>query len=427
MSTDVVSRKTALDTGGMVSEKHRVEDLSEDLQRLARNRKERGVAILHQISNPGIYKRLTNFANIFVTPLAEKGFKKAGENAVGLIIQPRAKTWSDVTMRLLTNCSTVMNAWGHTALYVRIDGKIVRVIGFDPFKISRDVIISGSLVTTGRKKTHGHYNDDSGLFHNNTARTVEYAIDRDEALQVLAMMPNHGPAVRYPQSMQYYVGSAGDFLSKKASQGDTEAVVGNCINYAVRTIQETLGAELCGFNDKNDRVSVLDLGGEYNANQGRLVKQFGYIERKTKKSLVLRYKMNKRGEIDPVIGSMPKSVVIIKGLKHAYLLTSVARFTVPLMTSYVLPTSISSVLPSAPYLLQSGIGAKYDTMAAIGETFGELSNQYISPEHLAILYKALMLCSTAYLLYGGDNVEIVYGVWSMVWPYILEWLASGMA
>ena len=412
----------------VTAERVPIDRLPPELRLLAS--RERGVTILQQIRHPSLYRMLSNPVSFFTTPLEEQGFVQAGQNAVGLVIQPRALSWNDQLMRMLTNSSTVLNAWGHTALYVRIDNRIVRVIGFDPVKISRDVILRGNAITEGRLTTPGHYNDDRNLFHNLSSRTVEYAIPRDQALEILSVMPNHGPAVLFPACMQRYVGSAGKFIAKVEGNRDLlVSQVGNCINFAVRTIETTLGAKLVGFNDEEEEVSVIDLGGTYNANQGRLVKQFAYVGKK-KSSLILRVKGDGT-EILPVLGKMPKSIVIIKGFKHAYLMTSVVRFTAPMLaqlaTNYVLPTAVSSYIPSAPYLLQSGIGARHDTMRATFDAISVLGDQYIPPEFLEYLLSIGLLLGTAFLVYyGGESVDLVYGVWSYVWPYILELLVAGL-
>lgn len=389
-------------------------------------KKEKHVGLLQTVNHSGLQSIMDTAYAFFESPLTTSGFEQAGAHAIGLVIQPRARGTVDNLVRALTNSSTVLNAWGHTALYVRVDGKIQRVIGFDPFKISTDVILRGKDVTEGRRPTPGHYNDDSGLFQNNSARSIEYPVDRELAIHILESMPHHGPANKYPQLMKNYIGSPGKYL--KGSE-ELQFVTGNCISYAMNAIKE-LGVDVYGINTggKTADTAIVDLGGKLMSNQGTLSRNLVYLEKEHKKTLVLRWTVdNNTYELAPTLGAMPKSFVVIKGLTHVYLLSSVARFTAPMIVS-MLPTPLYQMVPAAPWILQSGVMARNDTFSALSSAFDTLADQYISKEALRYLHQIALLIGTAYIIYGGEDmtVEIVYGALSAVLPYIMDWLAQGV-
>jgi hypothetical protein len=94
----------------------------------------------------------------------------------------------------------------------------------------------------------------------------------------------------------------------------------------------------------------------------------------------------------------------------------------------MLPSPLYEMVPAAPWLLQSGILARHDTMTAFRSVLETLSDQYISKEALNFLFKIGMVAGIAYLIYGGGDdlfVEIVYGTMSTALPYVMEWVASG--
>ncbi len=152
------------------------------------------------------------------------------ENAVGVIAQPGPNRLVDYATTLLTNpIEFAANLWGHTALYVRLDGRIVAVFGYDPdrllmftsyFTIARDVV-------AGRRATPAFLYSEPNLFASPDALIAEFRLTFEQALVLRNSLPDAGPASpqRHPHFYLYLTRSG------RRLQEDMVQFWGNCLEY----------------------------------------------------------------------------------------------------------------------------------------------------------------------------------------------------
>ncbi|HKE18568.1 MAG TPA: hypothetical protein VKB80_27005 [Kofleriaceae bacterium] len=159
-------------------------------------------------------------------------------DAIGIVIQPGPHQIVEYIQLFMTNPEQVANLWGHTALYLRRGGQIVRVIGFDPHRIMmvRDVVPRllggwGGTVSGGRRGTTGVYYDEERMFRSPDLIAVEFPLGVgqlyhiEEVLDVLPPTGTAGP-LTHQGFLQEYVTKDG--LSFPGHFNPD--VMGNCLN-----------------------------------------------------------------------------------------------------------------------------------------------------------------------------------------------------
>lgn len=139
------------------------------------------------------------------------------QHAIGIIIQPGPHSPTEYLRLFVTNPEQVANLWGHTALYLRRNGRIVRAFGFDPDRIAmvRDVVPRwlggwGGAVVSGWRPTTGVYYEERRMFRSPDMIVAEFPIAGHQLYhleEVLDALPAIGTAsaVTHPQHLQLYI------------------------------------------------------------------------------------------------------------------------------------------------------------------------------------------------------------------------------
>lgn len=161
-------------------------------------------------------------------------------DAIGIVIQPGPHYIEEYIQLFMTNPEEVANLWGHTALYVRQGGQIVRVIGFDPHRIMmvRDVLPGllggwGGRVSGGRRGTTGVYYDEERMFRSPDFIAVEFPLGVGQLYhiqEILGVLPQTGTtsALTHQGFLQEYVTKDG--MSYTGPGQFNPDVMGNCLN-----------------------------------------------------------------------------------------------------------------------------------------------------------------------------------------------------
>src|SRR5262245_43968603 len=141
------------------------------------------------------------------------------DTAIGLIIQPGPQTYLQMFKFLVSNPVSIANWWGHTAIYIRVNGKIVRAIGFDPSRIEMFNIASGvgKAVSSGNSPTQGYYFDEEKMFLSPDMLAVEFPVSEKVANQILESLPSFGSSLKSKGVLQQYVTSGADKHEKKST------------------------------------------------------------------------------------------------------------------------------------------------------------------------------------------------------------------
>lgn len=162
------------------------------------------------------------------------GFAAAGDNAIGLVAIPR------VSMRpgrvVLPDVAAPLDAWGHTAVVVRQNGRIVAVRGFNPDAAFPGGLVrllrESSAVEAGRSSLPAVISADDYLFTHPRATSIEWRVDADMADRALAELSPTGPAGQ--------LGHAGDYTARPAQFRGT-CTNSNCVLWAVEQAEARLG------------------------------------------------------------------------------------------------------------------------------------------------------------------------------------------
>jgi hypothetical protein len=167
------------------------------------------------------------------------------QDAVGLIIQPGPHSAVEYLRLFLTNPEEVANLWGHTAMYVRRNGRIVRAIGFDPHRLDMvaDLIPSffggsGGGVSGGTRTTPGVYYDERPMFRSPDMIVVEFPLEGRQQGYVnnlLQLMPHPSTATPglHRGYLQQYLTNDGENFPVHLYD---PSIMGNCINSLIQVL-----------------------------------------------------------------------------------------------------------------------------------------------------------------------------------------------
>lgn len=143
------------------------------------------------------------------------GFKSApGGNAIGIIGFPGKGL-----------------GWGHTAVYVRVNGRIIVTRGFMPAS-SLDALLNPG-VKLGESSIPGRISNDSAIFMRDAARAIEYPVTKQIALQAVTDLPSAGVP---PE------GFASRYTARPGVRGIAGAT--NCVGFACSTVESRLGGRV---------------------------------------------------------------------------------------------------------------------------------------------------------------------------------------
>lgn len=183
------------------------------------------------------------------------GFAAAGDSAIGFVAIPRLGTPG----QLIPQSTSI---WGHTAMYVRQGGRITIVRGFMPGNMI-DTMMHAGQIEAGLRGTPAAIANDTRLFLNTGARSLEYAVSPELAAQAAKGLPEVGP-IR-PGS-----GLPTEYTARPAVQNI--CTQSNCGLWAVEQMEGRLGGPV----GPRPGVSVTALGEggavvPRTASQGRLI------------------------------------------------------------------------------------------------------------------------------------------------------------
>lgn len=204
--------------------------------------------------------------------LMQTGFRAAGPNAIGLVAMPRPLTPG----ALMPESSVI---WGHTAIYARVNGRIVLVRGFNPRMnpegIYRILTRSGEI-RAGQTGTPAAIGEDAWLFTKTSARSLEFPVTEQTAQALINRLPPSGPAG---------AGVPPEYTASPAAFEPGVCTGTNCVQWAVDQLETTLGTEgnAAVLARGRQGVSVIDLGDEgtivkNTASQGRLIRLMSDVE-----------------------------------------------------------------------------------------------------------------------------------------------------
>ncbi len=161
--------------------------------------------------------------------------------SIGIVVQPGQRGMFNQGLALTVAPITIANLWGHTAIYVRIKGRIVRAIGFDPHRIRMFDLSIGNKVSSGEISTTGYFYDEMSMFSSPNVMSVEFNVSAKEAIDFSKIMDG------------FKVGLALDTGKKLMSYCTSSKAggYGNCIKWVKEVMQ------IAGFNLEYD-IGVLE-------------------------------------------------------------------------------------------------------------------------------------------------------------------------
>jgi hypothetical protein len=179
--------------------------------------------------------------NAYVWNASQSPFSSPNEYAVGILIQPGPHTLAQKVLLGTTYPMGAANWWGHTAIYVREKGRIVRAVGYDPDRLRMFTIglVTGETfaVARGTSGTHGVIYDENTMLRSPDVICVEFAVAERFTRDVLRHMPKEGLPER---GMQRYVTRGGSRMPAGTFDANR---MGNCIDFVQRILRKA-GLEL---------------------------------------------------------------------------------------------------------------------------------------------------------------------------------------
>jgi hypothetical protein len=260
------------------------------------------------------------------------GFAAAGDDAFGIVAIPRIQPLLrggriNPQANPLIDLARPLDAWGHTAMYVRRGGQIEWVRGFNPDMSPGQLpgfLRGASQIEAGQAAWPGVVESDTSMLTSSMARTVEYPISPELAAEIAAAHPI-GPG-----------GTGGSPLNYTArpsvfAQGDPMLVCTNtnCVGYAVRAGEAHLGGPIGPAGGS----SIVDIGrggtpGPNTAGQGQLYGLLGDAEAGR-----VQLSMPPEATGLPVAGSMPTAFRYIKWGGRVFLVVGIVTSVAEVATA----------------------------------------------------------------------------------------------
>lgn len=202
-----------------------------------------------------------------------------GGNGIGLIGFPRAFSSPSAIPQSFST-------WGHTEVYIRVNGKVVAIRGYTVESIL-EAIKKADSVTAGKTSIPAKISSSSDMFYNTASKTIEYPVSEETARLLLEKLPAEGkPSQLGPV----------EYTGRPAVLGKGS----NCVTWACAQAEEALGGKV-GTNKLGPITEPVDPA---QGLQGRFMKAAGSD---TSEMLAVE---NATGEA--VISSMPKSLQVLK-------------------------------------------------------------------------------------------------------------------
>ncbi|CAB5150611.1 hypothetical protein D3OALGA1CA_4397 [Olavius algarvensis associated proteobacterium Delta 3] len=210
--------------------------------------------------------------------LMRQGFNPNVKNAIGLVAYPQSRTMSALTgamrgkgpagaLRPAPVLPTTSIVLGHTAVYAKVDGKIVSVRSYAT-KSTFEALLHFKGISSGTKGVQAAIIDHlkplpkgGGMFDVAGARSMEYPVSAQIAKEFSKSLPEGGPL---PSKYT----AAPDVAASKP--GNVRLCHGvNCVHWAVDQLEEFIEAKVASSAQPN--VSLRDIGGKDAARQGKVM------------------------------------------------------------------------------------------------------------------------------------------------------------
>jgi hypothetical protein len=121
--------------------------------------------------------------------------------------------------------------WGHTAVYIRVNGRIIITRGFMPASSLEALLNPG--VKTGESSIPGRISNDSAVFMRDAAQAIEYPVTEQVALQAATDLPKAGVP---PEG----------FAARYTARPGVRGIPGetNCVGFACNIVESRLGGKV---------------------------------------------------------------------------------------------------------------------------------------------------------------------------------------
>lgn len=261
-----------------------------------------------EMTAPGMGGAGTGLTTSINAMLRTAGFAAAGENAIGLVGIPSYDPFRAIakgTGSLLPD--SVLSSWGHTAVYARTGNQIQVVRGFSIESI-RGMLGEVSAVKSGTASTAGAFAEDAWLFTKTGAQSIEFAVPREVAEQLMRELPGPGKA----GSLSYTARPATFRVSIGSACAGT-----NCVLYAVEQAESALGGRVA-VQTPQGPVPITSLTGKGppvpgTASQGQFIKALKAVEAGTMEAVPIE------GAESAVASGMPRGLIILKWTGRIFL------------------------------------------------------------------------------------------------------------
>jgi hypothetical protein len=172
------------------------------------------------------------------------GLAAAGESAIGLVALPRVELNPFKPNFHMLDPAAPSTLWGHTAVYVRQNGRISLVRGFSPDTHSpgglATLLRNSAAIEAGTGSITSVVGSDAHMFASNAARSLEYPISPELAARYAQELD--------PVGQGRAVGAPGEYTARPARWAAAHpevqrpfCVAANCVQWAVEQVEGRLG------------------------------------------------------------------------------------------------------------------------------------------------------------------------------------------
>lgn len=235
--------------------------------------------------------------------LARQGFNAAGPNAIGIVAFPQSRLVRAVTTGKMGQGPFLPESrvvFGHTAVYVRIDGEI-QVIRSYASESLVETALNLEKVRSGESGVPARIIDHLGepfppggrMFDITSGRSIEYPVPKELALQFMSQLPEGGPLPGALYTVQPEL--AAQLGGARLGKGQ------NCVHWAVSEVESFLWTVV-----GPDGKSLKDLPGPDAARQGKTI---DHLKQGARESPI---RLPNGEEVRPVRGSMPLHLKLLK-------------------------------------------------------------------------------------------------------------------
>ncbi len=259
------------------------------------------------------------FPQAYVCRMSQLGLQSPNDFAIGIVVQPGPYTPYEKALALLTHPASIANWWGHTALYVRENGRITRAIGFDPHRLKM-ALPQNLAVASGTLVTQGYYFDEDKMFNSPDVMCVEFPASATLIRKLLRKVPSPGEGTTKQLQKLYATHDGVKLPGVGVAYDPTD--MGNCINFINAVFKRT-----------GIRMVNLSTGIAFDSAQWRLTQAI--------RNKQVGFRCGGDIQIDnPTYLSMPRGLQISRRAGGALRTLSVARLVLTVVQSLMAATGL---------------------------------------------------------------------------------------